>query len=580
MKEPKLNISDKESNSPQNKASDSKSKTKLFEVINNCYFFYDDKGKKFASNFVIRNTHLIKGREPKRVIEATNTYNHKEIFVITSEDFASIQKFKGKIEGLGNYIWFGTSQQFNIIKSHIFRDTKEANEITFLGYNPDYNIYCFSNGLYDGTRFVSSDNDGFCSLGKRHFYIPFASSINENNNHFDNYRKFIHLSNKVTFDNWSKQFIRVFGNNGIIALSYILALLFRDIIFSKLHFFPHLFLFGPPQSGKSAQSDSIMSLFGVPQPPINLEAGSTAVGSFRKLEQISNAAIAFNEFKSNLDPKLIGMLKAAYDGQGREQGLFTNDSATKSSKIRSGLIIAGQDIPANDPALFSRIIPLTYTKHDTYTHEQTEDYNKLRDMEKMGVTSVTLELLKFREKFISEFPQKYRIVIKQLKDEYRDSAMAERSIDNFAVLQASIEIIQTKLSLPFNLKMFKDIVTGIIIEYSSMLKESSDVYKFWEAFENLCIKRILSPDVHYAIRNVPVKNNNHEVIFIRWRQVYPEYRKWVFEQRGIPLNEGTLLKYLKNSPEYMCSENTRFGIINISAHWFYYDKLKINIKNE
>jgi len=573
------NVRQKETES--NPTTPKKGIKKPYKEVKNQIFFKTDKDDYvLVSNFTIENPYLISGKDPKRVIEVENQFSEKVKFTISSLDFASIQKFKGKIEGLGNFLWFGGVNHLNLVKSYLFSTATTAEEITFLGHNPEKDVYCFSNGIYNGKSFIVADEDGFCKSGSEcSYYIPFMSKINDNDGNFDNYRKFVHIANdSISFEKWSGQVFKVYGDNGILSISYILSAIFRDVVFSHLHFFPHLFLFGPPHSGKSAQSDSIMCLFGVPQSPINLEAGSTQIGSFRKLEQVSNALVAFNEYKNNVEPKLIGLLKAAYDGQGREKGNYTNDSTTKTSHVRSGLVIAGQDLPSNDPALFSRVIPLTIVKQESYTDEERSSFSELASMEKSSITNVLLEILQHRDYYKQEFSKKHKAMLTMLKKELADKMVNERSLLNYAILLTSIDIFSNKLKLPFNFQYFKTLLINQLIEYTKILNASTDVNNFWKAFEYLAMNYKLTFEKHYTKKpHIDSDGKEFDMIYLRWGSVYPEYRKWMFDQRNVPLSNDTILQYLKNTPAYYKAEITRFGAENVHSHWFEFKKLNISL---
>ena len=55
----------------------------------------------------------------------------------------------------------------------------------------------------------------------------------------------------------------VFGNNSLIAFSFFLGTLFRDIIAHRFSFYPILNCFGPKGTGKTQMAESLMSFFGI-----------------------------------------------------------------------------------------------------------------------------------------------------------------------------------------------------------------------------------------------------------------------------------------------------------------------------
>lgn len=550
-----------------------------FREENHCYFFTNKEGSPYsASNFTMKNPYLIKSSNPKRIIEAVNKYGQTTTFEISSNDFASLQKFKGIVEGRGNFIWHGANRELSHVKSVLYLEAKEAEEISYLGFNGSGNIYAFSNGIFNSkSEFIKCDINGFCQDGATCFFIPFASEINiSNNDTYENYRNFRHVQrDDVNFESWSALFYKVYGDNACLTLPYVFAAAFRDIVLNFLSFFPHHFSFGEPQSGKSAFTESLQYLWGLKQTPINLEAGSTAIGSFRKMEQFSNAAIAFNEYKNNIDPKLIGIFKASYDGQGRETGVKSNDSQTKSTKIRSALLIAGQDLPTNDPAVFSRIILMKFKKPNTYTNEEKQLFDELGEIQKGILTTVLAEILTHREHFHKNFKSVYNSELKKLKNHFSGKYDGDRALLNYAILPASLKIMQDKLKLPFTYDEFYSKLTINIEEYLDLLRTSTDVSKFWDAIQYLYSAGRITIDKHFAFKVTP---EQREVVAINWKLIYPEYRLYMIQQRSVPLGDKTLLIYLKNMAYFVDYKKARFQNDTNWSYFFYYNKLGINLK--
>jgi DNA primase len=548
------------------------------------YYFADRNGQYVnqGSNFIMENPYLITGREPKRVIRAENEHGDEIVFTITAKDFASMQQFKGLIEGKGNFIWFGTAQHLSLVKSKLFNESLTAQELEYLGYIPEFDIYAFCNGVVNGKgHFIPADDDGFVKNKENCYFIPYESKINEDDSSFENFRKFKHNArNDVTFAEWSKAFYQVYGEKGLIAISYIFAAIFRDVVVGYFPFFPHFFLFGIPGSGKSAFSESIQYLFGLPQPPINLEAGSTAVGSFRKLEQISNAVVAFNEYKNSIDPKVIGLLKAAYDNQGRETGVMSNDTRTKTSKIRSALMIAGQDLPTNDAALFSRVVPIEFIKRDSYTDDEKTAFDELGHMQNLGITSVLIEILRHRNYFKEHFIKKHREVVSEIKQHLKSNTnpATERSILNYCILIAAYRLMAEKLDMPCMGNVFEKNITDNMTEYLSLLNASTDISNFWDAFEYLVTKTRLVIDRDFIVRHDDTTNEKQ--ICIRWQNVYPEYRRHLIDQRTVPLGNQTLLQYLKHSREFLKRADVKFMMATYKAYVFNFSMLNLSIETD
>ena len=198
-----------------------------FKQEGNKYYFKiqskdSDKNSYYlGSNFVLINPYLIAGADPKRFLIIINEFGEEKEFVISASDFASLQKFKGLTEGLGNFMFYGSNQNLQRVKSILFSLAKSATEIDYLGWHSDKGVYAFSNGIIKPAgHFQEVNENGFCGQGDEHYFLPFYSNVYTDNNTFENFRKFRHINDvKVNFKVWSEMFFNVYGENAAIAIA-------------------------------------------------------------------------------------------------------------------------------------------------------------------------------------------------------------------------------------------------------------------------------------------------------------------------------------------------------------------------
>ncbi|WP_460444375.1 hypothetical protein, partial [Amycolatopsis magusensis] len=168
--------------------------------------------------------------------------------------------------------------------------TQDADEIKTLGWHND-GFYAFANGIFTD-RFLPANDHGIIThniptddqdeLLEKHYFIPAMSSIYRNEEElYESEKKFRFVERKgVKFADWASLFYAGYGDNGIFGMCFYITSLFRDKIYSRFKFFPHLFLFGPPGTGKSTMAWSISYMFGLERKPFMLNAG-TSVGFHR-----------------------------------------------------------------------------------------------------------------------------------------------------------------------------------------------------------------------------------------------------------------------------------------------------------
>jgi len=524
------------------------------------------------SNFILMNEYLLQSKtKPQRIIKIINTEKYEIEFDISSKELASVYGFKGIIEGKGNFVFEGNQRDLDKIKRMIFKNAKNAKEIQQLGFNNEFNIYSFSNGIYliDNDKFLKINDLGIVKTDKRNYYIPALSSINIDSNEFENYKKFIFIKGPVNFNKWSKLFCSVYKPNGEISICYLIASLFRDIIYKELSCFPHLFYFGPPETGKSMCYESILSFFGKRQKPIGLENGSTAVASFRKLDQFKNAIIVLNEYKNSIDKKLIGMIKSAYDGDGRETGNYSNDNKTNTTKIGSGIIIAGQELPTQETAMFTRMILQSFYKTEWSNDEKTQ-YNNLKTIESNGLTQIIIEIIKHRAYFQNNFSELFKSTSKELKKIFKYKKISDRSINNVSILLSVYNILNKKLDFPFNYNDLLKKVTELIEIQINILDENTEVTIFWEAIQYLFSNHKLTNEKDYIFK----VENNKEIIYISISQIYPNYVDYCSKINKTSIAKDTLIRYLKKTLFFFIDKNIRIGFRTPWMYGFYYSDLK------
>ena len=63
---------------------------------------------------------------PKRLYRIKNQNRQEEIIEMKQEDLVSLNKFKQKVEGLGNYIWLATEKELTKLKMFLYEQTETA----------------------------------------------------------------------------------------------------------------------------------------------------------------------------------------------------------------------------------------------------------------------------------------------------------------------------------------------------------------------------------------------------------------------------------------------------------------------
>ena len=133
----------------------------------------------------------------------------------------------------------------------------------------------------------------------------------------------------VTLERYFSLIVDLYGDNGVVALCFYMASLFRDIIIDSTRSFPLLNIYGKKGTGKTEFAISIISLFQRNPEVSNLES-TTYYAMGDKCAEVSNI----------LSHKHIDFLKGIYDNAGRSKR-SADGERRESTNVDCGVILTG-----------------------------------------------------------------------------------------------------------------------------------------------------------------------------------------------------------------------------------------------
>lgn len=568
------------------------------------YYFWAGGKEKFSqvSNFVIKPLfHVYSKMDNKRLVEISNG-KYNSVLDLPSKALVGIQTFRELMYQEGNFRFDGNATHLNKIVAKISELFPRCEELKTLGWQGE-GFYAFSDGIFNGT-WIPVNKHGVVINKEKHFFLPAFSSIyadtREEDDLYENDRWFKFKSTpKNNFENWAKLMMQAYGDKGMFAIAFLVASLFRDMIYSKYKIFPHLFLFGEKGSGKSQVGWSLSNIFWSGQPGFNLTAG-TNVGFFRKLARARNSVTWFDEYNDYIDPKRFQALKSAYDGIGHEKGVMSRDSRTESTKVNSSSVISGQYLPTlDDNALFTRSILLTFRKEDWQGKpEVSTAYGELKQMEESGQSGIIADVIKFRGLMEDRYTSIFAKEFTKMKDEIE--SYNERILRNFITIISSIKTLSEVLRLPFTYEDIYKQSKAMIIEQSAQISESEALSQFWLMIEFLYRDRRINysggqhVETDFKIEMVDsitimqTRSEEHlhnftlptKCLFIRFTKVHPLYMEMHRKQYGHNgIAMSSLKTYIHGHKAFIgLTKGTRFDDGVSSAYVFDYDQLGINIQ--
>lgn len=538
----------------------------FYEEYDAYFALAGDSGKAVQwSNFTMMPMfHIKDSLLPKRLYKIRNQNKQEEIIEMKQEDLVSLSKFKIKVEGIGNFIWLATEKELTKLKMFLYEQTETAIEVTQLGWQRQ-GFFAFGNGAFD-TEWHAADEYGIVRLKAGNFYLPGCSTIYRDDvKLFQFERKFIHTTyNNVSLREYSDKLVQVFGDNAKVGICFLLASLFRDIIVGQTKSFPILNLFGPKGSGKSELGHSLMSFFIIKNTPPNIQnATIAALGD--AVAQCANALVHIDEYKNSIDLDKREFLKGLWDGTGRSRMNMDRDKKREITSVDCGVILSGQEMPTIDIALFSRLIYLTFTKTEFSTAEK-QAFDQCKAMRDLGLSHLTLQLLRHRSKMETDFSANYRQCMNDLNDRLKGETIEDRIQRNWVIPLAAFRTLEAVLDVPFTYRELLDICVAGIIRQNRECKSNNELANFWNVVSYLQQdgEIFLESDFRIDYLDRLKTNKVKDLVFqrpkpilrMRTDRIFMLYKKFSKQVGDSALPTESLSFYLENSKEYLGVQNS------------------------
>ena len=433
-----------------------------------------------VSNFSIEIIqHMQDEKFPMKLVRIRNVHGDERIFDMQSSEMNTPQQFETAVTNHGNFRWKGNRNQHELLKTYLFDKMGTGRKVEVLGWQPE-GFWVWNNLItVPGKEQITIDENGVFNFEKVCYYVPSANQIYRNNIYkFEAQKKVSFLRPKINFTNYAAQVIKVHREHGLMGILFSISSMFQDIVVSELNFFPILFFFGQPSSGKDQLADVCQSFFGAPQTAINLEGGvSTMKAQVREFAQFCNMISQLSEYKPG-DPKLNGLLKGLWDRRGYKRGTIDSHVGTESIPILSAVLMTANYFP-DDEALITRLV-CEFMDKNTFTDSETKEYEKLADMTKKGISGFTEEFLQHRAVIKNNFKAKYREFKATLGQ--RKPEANSRMISNIAVFGTFYQILQNEISFPFSFDQMLTHFDKTIDSQMNKLSGASIINRWWDCF--------------------------------------------------------------------------------------------------
>lgn len=532
-----------------------------------------------VSNFAVHPVMLVVGSaKSERRVEIRNVFGAKFTANIDSDSFVEMTAFRKEVERRGNFLFLEhfRPEHFTKMKRKLYEDMKVCYPITTLGRHQKLDFFAWANGIVTKERFVPIDEHGIVAFKDAKFFLPAMAAdadeilSDDQDNSYEDQKHFVYIDEikAPALGEWGSKMADVHGAKGMMAVAWYLAALYRDLIYDKMEFFPHLNAFGPPGTGKSFLGWSLSYMFGKARRPYNLHDG-TNVGFFRRMAQVRNGVAWYDEYNNNVDVRRAQGLKNAYDGAGREKGVASTDNRTVITAVNSALLITGQEMPTQDIALYTRCITLSFP--DTQRSEiQNRKGNELMALQQTGCLSqITTYLQKYREYIADNYDATYDDVRTELTSMVKGRDVLDRLINNYSIPLAIAYLIGGKEDIGFKFADLLEFAYKNLLWQSDSIGQEDDLAVWWDTMLYYIELKELRADDDYIVQHlesITVKKAGgketetfeiqfeakKKVLFLTFTKAYRFYREQLRKEgNNASLNQEAIKYYLRSSPAFL-----------------------------
>lgn len=567
------------------------------------------------TNFVVEPLMVVIGNNKSlRLVRIVNEDGMSATIEMDSDDIVELSTFKKVVARKGNFVFKASckAEHFARIQAKIMAETPNVYPIYTMGMHEREDgstFYAYANGIFTPDGFQEVNEFGAVKIGDITYYLPAFSRVRvgslgeQTTESFEDIKPYFYPPKvkEISVREWSQRIRQVFGKNGIVGASWALAAIHRDIIFRRFKMFPHLNLFGVPQSGKNQLAGSLQALFGLPQPPIGLE-NATKAAMTRLISVIRNGVVWFDEYKNDVDRWVVELLKGFADGTSRRKGDANMEMRTVSTPVNSAAIISGQHQLTLDIAMFSRTISLNFSQV-TFSEAERQALRELKDIEETGaLTRIAAQVHGHRQLFLDKFSNEFEFVRTDFSAAFPAGVVvSDRVLNMFCIPLTSVRLLAgAGVDIAYTYDDLKQALLDLaLIQKESMFAEN-ETSIWWRIIEFLLERRELRHGhdiiVEYADRETydedwsgKRQRSEHyadhtgsgaiKLVYLYFGVAHPLYMKQHFDERKVKgLDKQALFLYLRSSDAYAGLKRAKkFAGKPKSCMVFFADKLPFEL---
>ena len=500
---------------------------------------------------------------------AVQTVAGDTMISITNKEFSSAAAFHEVLLSHG-FVFRGEKAALNAIKEALVPEAEQAEAVASLGHHAGSGLFFWFNGATTATgAFLTPDEFGMIRHDGKAYFLPFAAASGKN---YASFARITYAEGKTTLAEWAAAVAAAHGKKALLPVCFRIAAYFRDIAFQQTHFFPLLYLRGVSGAGKSTCARSMTATDGRPQEDLNLKSPNTVKSIPRRLEQVSNSIVWFDEYSNDLPDGVIGALQAVYDGGGYQRAVNGFSNLTNSIDVQSAVILTSNYTPSTE---FMRQRCTFVSYPDTKRGEaQTAAYNKLVGEELGNLSSVAADILSRRKLIAHEWKATHKALYHYLTKSLPH--VEHRICNNVAVILTPARILEKHKLLDlkqiFGLRdSLADTAKACCAQQQEILSGKSDLAQFFEIMAFSAEKNLLKEGEDY------IYSNDGKLFSMRMPRVYPVYlQQFRALYNKVGNSREDLLNDIKRHDSFVKETTVRFRVAGEDT-WAGYPAIRLDV---
>jgi hypothetical protein len=212
-----------------------------------------------------------------------------------------------------------------------------------------------------------------------------------------------------------------------------------------------------------------------------------------------------------------------------------------------------------DIALFSRFVYLTFDRSEFSKEEQME-YNRLKELRALGVSHLTLQLLRHRKKMEVEFKDIYRLTQTEIDVELEGERIEDRIKNNWLIPLSVLRTLEGGLGIDIHYEDMKPVVLEGIRRQNAECKSNNELAGFWNTVKYLLSEGEIVNGGDFIIKNMTgLKTDIAEmewpaskrVMYLQRSRIFKLYKRLNKQTDEVGIPEASLRYYLEKSREYL-----------------------------